>query len=185
MTCSRECSMSRSALPSSLPIQAATEAPLIVDSVCPFDTSPIKPLMSLSGLFCFFSHLSSSFEGGSHLTSTSHITYTTHKRQGGRGAPSARRFGDGCIWPADRSVQAQRASTPAYGKLLTTIRLDDLQSTSFSKAGHVLDENRLRNKADYAEANQCFRAWILSDLIELVAKPTPSPPPPAAVTIIE
>lgn len=42
---------------------------------------------------------------------------------------------------------------------------------AFSKAGHVLNESRLRTREDYAEANQCLRAWILAGLVSIVVPP--------------
>lgn len=42
---------------------------------------------------------------------------------------------------------------------------------AFSKAGHVLNESRPRTKEDYAEANQCLRAWILAGLVSIIAPP--------------
>ena len=38
---------------------------------------------------------------------------------------------------------------------------------SFSKAGHVLDEDRPRTQADLAEGTQCLRAWISAGLVRL------------------
>lgn len=40
---------------------------------------------------------------------------------------------------------------------------------AFFKAGHVLNESRPRTKEDYAEANQCLRAWILAGLVSILA----------------
>jgi hypothetical protein len=47
--------------------------------------------------------------------------------------------------------------------LLATPAMSTECERAFSKAGHVLNENRPRKKADYAEGNQCLRACISSE----------------------